>query len=236
MTTSGDDPLLSMVLNLSQYHREHEKFYAESPLHDAITLQRDSRALKALAERWTVATPEGHPSPSPFAGAPDLNDDRATETAGILFMEGEGEPAEITRMKSDLAALAEAGHATGEWLANAMQAAWGVAEALLNYPDLADLLAERHRIISNDWQAASMATLSAHNIDRALSVLGRVDFTPAALRADLAGDRVGSRYLFSASELLDHAADLAAQSATLTHENERRWRVFHERVQQLTAS
>ena len=37
------DPLLSVVLNLSQYHREHEKFYAESPPQDAITLQRISR-------------------------------------------------------------------------------------------------------------------------------------------------------------------------------------------------
>src|SRR4051812_21585007 len=97
-----DDPLLAIVLNLSQYHREHEKFYAESPLPAAIALQRPSRALKALAERWTVATPEEHPMPSPFAGAPDLNDDRATEALGIVFMEGEGEPAEITRMKAEL--------------------------------------------------------------------------------------------------------------------------------------
>ncbi|HEY6891197.1 MAG TPA: hypothetical protein VI300_25555 [Solirubrobacter sp.] len=230
-----DDPLLSIVLNLSRYHREHEKFYAESPLHDAITLQGISRALKALAERWTVAVPEEHPMPSPFAGAPDLNDDRATEGRGVLFMEGEDEPAEITRMKGDLSARSEAARSTGEWLAGAMQAAWGVAEALLQYPALADLLAERHRIISNDWQAASMATLAGLNIDRALSVLGCVDFTPAALRADLAADRSAPRYLFSACELLDHAADLAAQSATLTHENERRWRVFHTRVEQLTA-
>ena len=155
---------------------------------------------------------------------------------GILFMEGEGEPAEITRLKSDLEARAAAACSTGEWLAGAMAAAWGVAEALLQYPDLADLLAERHRIISNDWQAASMATLSGRNIDRALAVLARVEFTPAALRADLAGERRAPRYVFSACELLDHAADLAAQSATLTHENERRWRVFHERVEQLTAA
>jgi hypothetical protein len=232
---TSPDPLLSIVLNLSQYHREHEKFYAESPLHDAIALQQTSRALKALAERWSTAAPEGHPSPSPFAGAPDLNDDRATETLGILFMEGEGEPAEIAKMKRDLSARAEAARSTGEWLAGAMEAAWGVAEALLQYPELADLLAERHRIISNDWQAASMATLSGRNIDRALAVLGRVVFTPAALRADLAGDRTAPRYLFSACELLDHASDLAANSATLTHENERRWRVFHDRVERLTA-
>ena len=68
-TQPPGDPLLSVVLNLSRYHREHEKFYAESPLQDAIALQRISRALKALAERWTVAEPEEHPEPSPFAGA-----------------------------------------------------------------------------------------------------------------------------------------------------------------------
>ena len=237
METQGQgDPLLGMVLNLARFHREHEKFYAESPLHDAIELQRDSRALKALAERWSVAAPEGEPSPSPFAGAPDLNDDRAIETLGILFMEGEGEPAEITRLKTDLRARADAHRSTGEWLAAAMEAAWGVAEALLDYPDLADLLAERHRIISNDSQSASLAMLAARDIDRALAILARIDFTPAALREDLAAERLASRYLFSASELLDHAADLAAHSATLTHDNERRWRVFHQRVEQITAT
>jgi hypothetical protein len=231
-----DDPLLSVVLNLTRFHREHEKFYAESPLHDAITLQRSSRALKALAERWSVATPQGEPLPSPFAGAPDLNDDRATETLGILFMEGEGEPAEITHLKADLVALADAYRSSGEWLASAMDAAWGVAEALLAYPDLADLLGERHRIISNDWQSASMQTLAARNIDRGLALLARVDFQPTALRADLGAERVAPRYLFSASEMLDHAADLAAQSATLTRANERPWRVFHQRVEQITPS
>ena len=231
---TADDPLLSIALNLSQYHREHEKFYAESPLHDAVTLQRASRALKALAERWTTASPDAEPSPSPFAGARDLNDDRATETLGILFMEGEGEPAELARMKTDLATLAEGLRTAGEWLGAAMEAAWGVAEALISYPGLADLLAERHRIISNDWQNASLALLAAREIDRALTILGQVDFTPAALRADLAAERRASAYVFSASELLDHAADLAAHSATLVHENERRWRVFHERLETMT--
>jgi hypothetical protein len=230
------DPLLSMVLNLARFHREHEKFYAESPLHDAITLQRSSSALKALAERWSVVPVQGDPLPSPFAGATDLNDDRATETLGILFMEGQGEPAEITRLKADLSVLAEAYRSTGQWLTSAMESGWGVAEALLGYPELADLLAERHRIISNDWQSASMATLAARNIDRGLAILARVEFVPAVLRADLAGERVAPRYLFSASEMLDHAADLAAHSAVLTHENERRWRVFHQRVQQLVST
>ncbi|NDV08440.1 hypothetical protein GXW84_28730 [Rhodococcus sp. IEGM 248] len=230
------DQLLLTVRNLARFHREHEKFYSESPFHDVIRLQRNSRALKALAERWSVVAPSGETSLSPFAGASDLNDDRATETLGILFMEGGGEPAEITNLKRDLSALGEANRAIGQWLAPAMSAAWDMLEALLSYPELADLLAERHRIVSNDWQCASMAELIARNLDRAVAILGRVDFTPAALRADLTAHRVVPRYLFSASEMLDFAADLAAHSAVLTHENERRWRIFHERVDQIVGA
>ncbi|MCZ4584292.1 hypothetical protein [Rhodococcus opacus] len=230
------DQLLLTVRNLARFHREHEKFYSESPFHDVIRLQRNSRALKALAERWSVVAPSGETSLSPFAGASDLNDDRATETLGILFMEGGGEPAEITNLKRDLSALGEANRAIGQWLASAMSAAWDMLEALLSYPELADLLAERHRIVSNDWQCASTAELIARNLDRAVAILGRVDFTPAALRADLTAHRVVPRYLFSASEMLDYAADLAAHSAVLTHENERRWRIFHERVDQMVGA
>lgn len=229
-----DEPFLVMVANLARFHREHEKFYAESPLHDAITLRRGARTLQALAERWTVAEPlvvAG--SGIPFTGALDLNDDRATETLGVLFMEGQGEPAELTRLTHDLTALAVAYRATGQWLAAAMDTAWEYAEALLDLPDLADLLGERHRIIDNDAQAAGEALLVARNVERAVLVLARVDFDPAALRADLAGGRQSPRYLFSASELLGHAADLAAHSAVLTQDNERRWRVFSQRVGEL---
>jgi hypothetical protein len=91
-----------MVKNLSRYHREHEKYYSEAPLADAIVLQRAARTLIALAERWTSSEATAEPAPGPFAGAPNLNDDRAIETSGVLFMEGAGEPAEITRIKSQL--------------------------------------------------------------------------------------------------------------------------------------
>lgn len=58
-------------------------------------------------------------------------------------------------------------------------------------------------------------------------------FSPAALRADLGSQRNAPAYLFSASELLDRAADLLAESATLVRDNERRWRVFGARVRRL---
>jgi hypothetical protein len=43
-------------------------------------------------------------------------------------------------------------------------------------------------------------------------------------------------YLHSAAELLDRAADLIVQSAVLVHENERRWRMWIERVSQLQSA
>jgi hypothetical protein len=79
------DPLLDAVLNLSRYRREHEKYYAESPLEDALELQRAARTLRSLAERWSEVEPRSGPSAaSPFAGAEDLNDERAIESLGVL--------------------------------------------------------------------------------------------------------------------------------------------------------
>ena len=61
-------------------------------------------------------------------------------------------------------------------------------------------------------------------------ILDEVDLRPAVLRADLEGPRTSPRYIWSAVELLDRAADLLSDSAGLVHDNERRWRVFHQRV------
>src|SRR4249920_329028 len=199
---AGSDGLLAVARNLSQYHREHEKYYSEASLTDAISLQRTARTLIALAERWATTGPAAEPAASPFAGTPDLNDDRAIETSGVLFMEGGGEPAEITRIKSELEAIAASSEQSGSWLAAAMEASWAMAEALLSYPQLADLLAERHKIIGNNWRNASTAQLIARYLRRAVAVMER--------------------------------ADLSAASSVLTHENERRWRIFHERVKQIT--
>ena len=231
---ASGDGLLAVAANLSRYHREHEKYYSEAPLADAIALQRTARTLIALAERWATAEPAAAPAASPFAGTPDLNDDRAIETSGVLFMEGAGEPAEITRIKSELQTIAASSEQSGSWLASAMEASWAMAEALVGYPELADLLAERHKIIGNNWQNAATAQLIARYLRRAVSILEQVDFTPAALRKNLASARTAPAYLFSAAELINHAADQSAASSVLTHENERRWRIFHQRIEQIT--
>ena len=228
--------LLEIIGNLSQFHREHEKFYAQAPLGQAVEVQAASRVLKALADHWTSVSPTVRPVASPFAGASDLNPPGLTAETGVLFMEGEGEPAEIKQLRRDLETLAGDMEGIGRWLAAAMEKSWGVAGALAAYPQLADLLGERHRIIANDWQAAGEQSLISRLLRRALEIIGRVDFSPAALRIDLAGERAAAAYLYSASELLDRAADLAVQSASLVHDNERRWRTFSERVNQLLSA
>jgi Universal stress protein family len=95
---AGLNPLLEAALNLSRFHKEHERFYASSPLETALRLQRHVRALLALADRWSTVEPSGSHVPSPYAGAEDLNSEAATALDGVLFLEGEGRSAELTAM------------------------------------------------------------------------------------------------------------------------------------------
>ena len=229
-------PLLEVIGNLARSHHAHEEFYSQAPLRSAIQVQSVSRVLKALAARWATVEPSEHRVPSPFAGSVDLNPPGLTEESGVLFMEGEAEPAELATMRRDLGSLADDLERTGVWLAKAMEQSWGVAGSLADYPALSDLLGERHRIIVNDWQAAELQALVARVLRRALELLERVDFSPAAVREDIAADRAAPHYLLSASELLDRASDLIVESSVLVHDNERRWRVFSGRVEELAGA
>jgi hypothetical protein len=226
-------PLLRAIVNLSTFHREHEKFYASAPRELAVRLQRSARTLQALADAWSSATASTTTPFSPYEGAEDLNSEVAIQLDGVLFMEGEGRPAEITQLIRDLRTAAHDQRATGEWLTTAMQASWEVAATLIEIEGLADMLGERHRIIANDWQAADMTGLTSRILDRAADILDDVDFTPSALRADLARRGPSAGRLYSAAELISHAADLASDSAGLVHDNERRWRTFRQRVSTL---
>ncbi|NMN98298.1 hypothetical protein [Antrihabitans stalactiti] len=234
--TAVPEPMLAAMRNLARTHREHEKYYGRAPLRSAADVQEMSVALKALADQWLGATATQNPVQVAFAGADDLNAPGLVAGTGILFMESEGKPAEIRRLERDLEAIATDNEQTGAWLSAAMEKSWLAAGALTGYPELADLLGERHRIVVNDWQSAHLLQLVSRLLRRALDVLRLVDFTPAALRADLSGERYSALYLYSAAELLDRAADLIAESALLVHDNERRWRVFLHRVDALAQS
>jgi hypothetical protein len=225
--------LLDQVENLARSHREHELYYSQAPLDQAIALQRISRTLKALAGGWLKTEPRSTDGAHPYAGCDDLNVQTAIETSGVLFLEGEGEPAEIGRMKRELTAQADEHEQTGAWLAEAMRSTWEAALGLLPIEPLVDLLAERHRIIAANWQNACLSTIVAAQLRRAVEILDHVDFAPSAIRHDLRRHAVTPRYLYAAAELIDRAADLLAEGAVLVHDGERRWRVFSERVDEL---
>ena len=116
--------LLETIGNLTRFRREHEKFYSQAPLRTAAEVQASSRVLTALAAQWSEASPADHPAASPFAGAEDLNPPGLTAERGVLFMEGEGEPAEIKQLKRDLETIAARMDEGGTWLARAMEQAW----------------------------------------------------------------------------------------------------------------
>ena len=222
------------ILNLSKFHREHEKFYAQNPLEQANKLQFISRVLTTLADRWSQVEANHGEKGNPYIGCEDLNDTSTIAYVGVLFMEGEGEPQEITKMKDDIRVISEDYAKTGKWLSKAMEVSWDVAKPLIQNPLLADVLGERHRIIINDWQAAYLSYLVSELCSRATDILNHIEFVPRKIREDLNGLRSYPGYLYSAKELIDRAADLAMESATLVHDNERRWRVFRHRVAQIT--
>jgi hypothetical protein len=228
--------LLRAMRNMTAAHREHEKYYSVSPREQAVALQRHSRTLHALADRWSTTTPAPGAGFSPYEGADDLNADAALQLDGVLFMEGEGTPTEIVQLRRQLRGAAGDAASAGQWLVKAMDSAWGVAPMLFTVDDLADLLGERHRIIANNWQAASLMTLAGRILERAADLLDVVDFEPAAIRADLDGARSTPGHVSSAAEMIDHAADLLSDFASLVHDNERRWRVVHRRVEKILAA
>jgi hypothetical protein len=233
LSAAPSPELLAVMDNLARFHREHEQFYSQAPLRQAIELEATSRALKALATHWSTAAPAEHPAPVPFAGAEDLNPPGLVGSSGILFMEQDQEPAELAQLRRGAEQIAADCESTGAWLEQTMQQSWDAAGGLVQFAELADLIGERHRIVSNDWHAAELSRMAGRAIRRALDVLAAVDFAPPSVREDLAGPRRYPALLLSASELLDHAADLFAESATLVHENERRWRVFGARIREL---
>jgi hypothetical protein len=233
---SPNGPLLEAMLNLSRVHREHEKFYSSAPRQQVVILQRHSRTLLALADKWTTTHPSPAAALNPFAGADDLNAEVATQLDGVLFMEGQGRPAEITRLIAELRSTGTDSMDSGAWLVNAMQASWDLAATLIEIDQLAGVMGDRHRIISNDWQAAELICLAGRILLRAADILDQIDFIPAALRTDLAHNRTSPRRLYSAAEMIAHAADLISQAAGAELDSEPRWRAFRNHIQEVAGA
>jgi hypothetical protein len=221
---------LEITSNLSMFHREHEKFYGQAPLQTAIEIQDASKTLKTIADRWIGLSDTKEARGNPYMGCEDLNEKATIQHDGLLFMEGEGEPTEISQLKRKLKNISDDFDKAGVWLLKAMENSWEAAIQLMKIPMLEAVLGERHRIIINDWQASHLSILVAKLLDRALLILNQIDFQPNAIREDISTRKRYPDLLYSASELLDRGADLSSEFAMLIHDNERRWRVFRQRV------
>jgi hypothetical protein len=213
------------LLRIARYHREHERYYAIEGFEQAAALRRDASALRALADRWIATDAAGDASERyadpqlQAAGCEDLNDPAALATTGVLFMEGESEPAEIAALKRKLAGLRDRYGNAGRWLADKMDAAWRREAALLNR-DHADIAYARHMALTRTTLAAAKMAVAGRLIGAAHAALAPQEHTPANVRSDPRGT---GRVLRTIAWMLDAAAALIAEQAADVGSSDPHW-------------
>lgn len=221
---------LEVLANIAAYHREHERFYTQNQLALAADLSREANRLKVVADVWL------RPGPAPAAtvdfadpryqaaGCDDLNALSAIAGIGILFMEGQAEPAEIRGLKAKLRGQAMAMQAAGQWLAEKMDAAWE-RESVVFTPELIDAAWPRYATIVTNWRGSRDMVLTGKLLQLAVECLDRIDFTPAAIRGDRA---TAGKFLRTAGWVLDLAARVLARAAAHLGENDLYWTEYQE--------
>ncbi|GAA3219968.1 hypothetical protein [Nonomuraea helvata] len=226
---SSPEPLLLQgMLEVARAHREHERYHSLLKLEEAATLRRDSNALKVLADRWLEA-PDGehHPVPVDSAygavGCTDLNDPVVVATTGILFMEDEPAPAELTAIEGRLQAAAAEYGQLSRWLVEKMAAAWPRLTAALLTPELADAARPRFTALSHTTAAGTAYGLAAQLLHAAVHAMRGQDLSPHGVRADPAA---AATMLRSAAWLADQAAATIAEAAARLGRSDPDWTAF----------
>ncbi|MGH7390368.1 MAG: hypothetical protein ACREM3_13060 [Candidatus Rokuibacteriota bacterium] len=230
MTTPASEdkqrPDLDVLRNIAAYHREHERFHSANQIAIAADLAREANKLKVVADVW-LRGDAARPTPGvdfsdpryQAAGCDDLNALPTVAGIGILFMEGGGEPAEIRGLRARLRGMSFGMQAGGQWLAEKMDAAWE-REAVLLTPELIDAAWPRFRTVCTNWRGSRDMMLAGKLLALVDDCLGKIDFTPAAIRADR---RTAGRFLRAAGWMLDEAARLLARNGADLGENDLRW-------------
>lgn len=231
---------LSVLRNIATYHREHERYYTVYKMQEAATLAQEANRLKVVADVWLG---HGKPLDQPgvdftdpryrAAGCNDLNALSAIPSIGVLFMEGEGEPAELRVMKAKLDAQGTGMAAAGEWLADKMLAAWARESAALFAPGLIDGARARFQVIVTNWRGSRETLLAGQLLTVAVKWLEQLDFTPEKLRADRLN--AGSR-LRDAAWTIDLAAQVIGRSAVDLAGNDPCWTHYRDRVDAMSSS
>lgn len=201
--------------NIALYHREHMRFNATLILEVAADMSREANRLKVFGDYWQrdaepARTPPFDTSDRRFgaAGCPDLNPLSAVASAGILFMEGQGQPEEIRMLKEKLKSEGERFANKGQWLVDVMKLTWNADRVLLDpaTPDAWPWIS----VLSVTLRGAKQRLMAGKLLLVALDYLERVDFTPAGVRSNRAES---GRLLLLAAWSMDAAAALFSENA-----------------------
>jgi hypothetical protein len=216
------------LVAVARWHREHERFHSLNALQEAAELRRNANALKVLAGRWlnsNTTEPPQFDANDPLykaAGCEDLNDLAGVTTTGILFMEGESEPAELAQMKMRLAVLARGYGEISTWLAAKMEPAWERESVLLTTVSAA-AAQPRFATLTRTTRAGLALGLIARLLRTAVSALSTKQFVPNVVR----DDRPGSAQLFlSVSWLVDEASSILAEMAADLSRSDPDWTAY----------
>ena len=213
---SGDGSGLEGFVDVARAHREHERYHSLFKLEEAVAWRRDANALKLLADRWSVRQESSPRLADPAHGAvgcADLNDPAVVATTGVLFMEGAGEPAELTAMRAGWETAATRYRKLSRWLAEHMAAEWPRLSQLLT-PELIGAARPRFVALTRTTAAGQSYGLVANLLTSAVQGLTNQDLTPAGVRTDRGA---AAEMVRTAAWLVDMAAaEIAAAGASLT--------------------
>jgi hypothetical protein len=230
---------IDVLDNIAIYHREHERYYTVYKYERAAELAREANKLKVIADVWrSDRRPLPHLADTDFArpafgaaGCDDLNPLHAVASIGILFMEGQSEPAELRTLKAKLGALGGGSIQAGEWLAGMMAAAWSRESVLLD-ERFTDAAQARYRTIATNWTGSLDTILMGGLLVLAVGHLSAIDFAPGAVRAR----KIESAQTLSlAAAILGLAANLEAMSGVDLSGNDECWTRYRRELHALAA-
>ncbi|MCC6209609.1 MAG: hypothetical protein IT513_01065 [Burkholderiales bacterium] len=211
-----DKATLHAMHNIVSFHRDHMRFNAALLLEVAADLSREANKLKVFGDYWQRAAEgdaAGFDRADPrfgAAGCGDLSPLSAVAGAGILFMEGQGEPDEIRMLKEKLKSRGEGFRNKGQWLVEMMGKSWQRDRGLLD-PATVEAAWPRLRVVSVTWHGAKQRWMAGKLLLVALEYLEMIEFTPAAIRQNRAA---AGKLLLAAGWAMDAAAALFCKNAT----------------------
>lgn len=200
---------LAGYVRVARDHREHERYHSVLKLEEAAAWRRDSNALKLLAARWSDSPAPERLDPAHGAvGCVDLNVPAVVATTGILFLEGDSEPAELIALRGRFEQAAERYQRLSGWLGEHMAAEWPRLRTLLT-PALVEAARPRFRALTRTTEAANAYSLVARLLGSAVHTLNAQDLTPEGVRRAPAA---AASMVLTASWFLDSAASSLAEA------------------------